>query len=388
MKLSPWPYYDDEQLSNVTQILQSGKVNYWTGTHGKFFEKEFSVKFDVKYSVALANGSLALSCAYLALDLNEGDEIITTPRTFIATSSSAVLLGLKPVFVDVDINSGNITAENIEPAINKKTKAIVVVHLAGWPAEMDRICELARKNGLYIIEDCSQAHGAKINNKNVGTFGDMATWSFCQDKIITTGGEGGMLSTNNFEFFKKVWSFKDHGKAYEKIKSKSNNGSFRWLHDNFGSNFRLTEMQSSIGRVQLKRLNDWIFLRNRNAKVLIKYLSELKQINIPIPPDNITHAYYKFYCYVNENCFLTDWNRERIIHELNINGFPAYSGSCSEIYLEKCFKDVGLSPINNLKNAHILGNTSIMFLVNPNISIEQMNLYGKEISSVFRKALK
>lgn len=192
MKLSPWPYYDDEQLSNVTKILQSGKVNYWTGENGKFFEKEFSDRFDVKYSVALANGSLALSCAYLALNLNEGDEIITTPRTFIATSTSAVLLGLKPVFVDVDINSGNISAENIEAAINKKTRAIVVVHLAGWPAEMDRICELARKNGLYIIEDCSQAHGAKINNKNVGSFGDLATWSFCQDKIITTGGEGGM----------------------------------------------------------------------------------------------------------------------------------------------------------------------------------------------------
>ncbi len=390
MKLSPWPYFDDEQIFNVTKILKSGRVNYWTGDQGKSFEKEFSYKFNSKYSVGLANGSLALSCAYLALDLKKGDEIITTPRTFIATSSSAVLLGLKPVFVDVDLNSGNITAENIEPAINKKTKAIVVVHLAGWPAEMKKICELAKKYGLYIIEDCSQAHGAKINDKNVGTFGDIGTWSFCQDKIITTGGEGGMLSTDNYKFFKKVWSFKDHGKSFEKINSKSNmsSHSFRWIHDDFGSNFRLTEMQSSIGRVQLERLDDWVCIRNRNAKIITSYISELKQIRVPIPPNNIVHSYYKYYCYVEESCFLTDWNRDRIINELNSNGFPAYSGSCSEIYLEKCFKDIGLYPEKNLRIASILGKTSFMFLVHPSISVEQMHLYGKGILSIFRKALK
>ena len=390
MKLSPWPFYDDEQISSVTKILKSGRVNYWTGDQGKSFEKEFSEKFNAKHSVALANGSLALSCAYLALDLKKGDEIITTPRTFIATSSSAVLLGLKPVFVDVDKNSGNIAFDKIEPAINKKTKAIVVVHLAGWPAEMEKICELAKKYGLHIIEDCSQAHGSKINEKNVGTFGDIATWSFCQDKIITTGGEGGMLSTNNFKFFDKVWSFKDHGKSHEKINSKSkiSSYSFKWLHDNFGSNFRLTEMQSAIGRSQLKRLDNWISLRNRNAEILTSYISELNQIRVPAPPENVVHSYYKYYCYVDENFFLTDWNRERVIKELNINGFPAYSGSCSEIYLEKCFKDIGLSPENNLIIASELGRTSIMFLVHPTLSIEQMHLYGEGILSIFRKALK
>ena len=388
MKLSAWPFYDDEQLSNVTKILKSGKVNYWTGNQGRFFEKEFSKKFDAKYSLAMANGSLALSCAYLALDLKKGDEIITTPRTFIATSSSAVLLGLKPVFVDVDINSGVITSKNIEQAITKKTKAIVVVHLAGWPAEMIKICKLARNYGLFIIEDCSQAHGAKINDKSVGTFGDIATWSFCQDKIITTGGEGGMLSTNNFKFFNKVWSFRDHGKKHEKVDSKLNNYSFRWIHDNFGSNFRLTEIQSSIGRVQLSRLDDWIYLRNRNAKILISYLSELNQIRIPIPPENIVHAYYKFYCYVNKNYFLSDWDRERILKELNSNGLPAYSGSCSEIYLEKCFKDIGLNPKNSLNNASILGKTSFMFLVHPTITSDQMHFYARGILSTFKRALK
>ena len=200
MHLSPWPYFDEEQVDSVKFILESGNVNYWTGNQGKEFEKEFSKKFCSKYALSLSNGSLALSSAYLALNLQKGDEIITTPRTFIATSSSAVLLGLKPVFVDVDINSGAITADSIATAITKKTKAIVIVHLASWPAEMNRIVDLAKKNSLKIIEDCSQAHGAKLNGKNVGTFGDIATWSFCQDKIITTGGEGGMLTTNSNEY--------------------------------------------------------------------------------------------------------------------------------------------------------------------------------------------
>ena len=388
MNLSPWPFYDNEQISSVESILKSGRVNYWTGDQGKLFEKEFSEKFNIKYSIALANGSLALSCAYLALELQKGDEIITTPRTFIATASSAVLLGLKPVFVDVDINSGALSVEEIEKAINKKTKAISVVHLAGWPAEMIKIKELAKKYSLSVIEDCSQAHGAKIDGKYVGTFGDIATWSFCQDKILTTGGEGGMLSTNNNDYFNKVWSFKDHGKGYQYIQKKSTNYSFRWIHDSFGSNFRLTEMQSSIGRVQINKLNSWVSLRNRNANILISYLSKNNQVRIPIPPKNILHAYYKFYCYVEEKSFLSGWDRVRIINELNSKGFPAFTGSCSEIYLEKSFKDIGYSPKKKLINASILGKTSIMFLVHPTITLEQMHNYSLGISNIFQKALR
>ena len=389
MKLSSWPFYDEEQLCRVKEILQSGRVNYWTGDQGKLFEKEFSEKFNSKYSIALANGSLALSCAYLALELQRGDEIITTSRTFIATASSAVLLGLKPVFVDVDIDSGAISVEEIEKSISKKTKAIVVVHLGGWPADMIKIKEIAKKHSLFIIEDCSQAHGAKINGRNIGTFGDIATWSFCQDKIITTGGEGGMLTTNDVDFFNRVWSFKDHGKTYNHFQDGSKrNYLFRWVHDNFGSNFRLTEMQSSIGRIQINRLDRWVALRNRNANILISYLSQINQIRIPIPPENLLHAYYKFYCYVDENQFLSDWNRERLIQELSIDGFPAFSGSCSEIYLEKCFKDNGFAPKISLKNAELLGKTSIMFLVHPTITIDEMHRYANAILNTFHRALK
>ncbi len=388
MSLSPWPYFDKEQIDAVKDILESGKVNYWTGNQGKEFESEFSSKFSSKYSLSLSNGSLALSCAYLALNLQKGDEIITTPRTFIATTSSAILLGLKPIFVDVDINSGAITSELIASAITKKTKAIVVVHLAGWPAEMDKIVDLAKKYSIPIIEDCSQAHGAKIDGRNVGSFGDIATWSFCQDKIITTGGEGGMLTTNNYEYFNKVWSFRDHGKSRELILKRTKSSSFSWLHESFGSNFRMTEMQSTIGRIQLKRLDEWISIRNRNAMILREYLLNFKQIRVPLPDSNILHSYYKFYCYLDENRFLDGWNRKRFLNELNEMGFPGFTGSCSEIYLEKCFKNVAYEKKGNLKNAVYLGKSSYMFLVHPTISIDEMHLYSKTISNLFKKSLK
>ena len=261
-KLSKWPSYSREEINICKKILESGQVNYWTGDHTKNFEKEFSEFFNLKYSVAMANGTLALHSAYATLNSNNGDEIITTPRTFIATASAAVNLNLIPIFADVDLNSGNITAESIEEKITKKTRAISIVHIGGWPAEMDKICDLARAYNLNIIEDCSQAHGATINKKHVGSFGDLSCWSFCQDKIISTGGEGGMVSCNKEENWKKMLSIKDHGKNFDLVIEKNNNNKFKWLHENFGYNFRLTEMQSAIGRFQLKLLGEWNKIRN------------------------------------------------------------------------------------------------------------------------------
>ena len=295
MKISSWPYFDDEQIEKVVNVLKKGKVNSWHGNETKNFEKEFASWSNSKYAIAIANGSLALSSAYLSLNIGEGDEVITTPRTFIATASSISLLKAVPIFADVDINSGNISAENIEPLINKKTKAISVVHLAGWPADMIKIKKLAKQYNLALIEDCAQSHGAKIklndNFKSVGSFGDVAAWSFCQDKIISTGGEGGMITTDNNKIFKRIWSLKDHGKSYDLSLKKSDSYSFRWLHDNFGSNFRLTEMQSAIGRSQLNLMNEWHQIRTRNAMILSKILNQISILRIPMPPENMVHAW-------------------------------------------------------------------------------------------------
>ena len=388
MSLPKWPYYENEQIEAVKNVLSSGKVNKWTGEETGKFEQEFANYHNAKYGIALSNGTVSLTAAYSAIGIKEGDEIITTPRTFIATSSAAVMLGAKPVFADVDLNSGNITSSTIEPLITKKTKAIAVVHLGGWPAEMESICKLAKKYNLKVIEDCSQAHGAKIRDISVGSFGDIATWSFCQDKIISTAGEGGMVTTNNEEYFNFIWSLKDHGKTLDSLKKTESNTGFKWVHDNFGTNYRLTELQSAVGRMQLKLLPSWILTRERNAKVLFKSLKEIEALRIPYPEKSITHAWYKFYAYLDLKKLGKGWDRNKIIESINEEGYPAFTGSCSEIYLEKCFINKEIKPTMELMNAKELGKTSLMFLVHPTIKQNQMEKYAQTIKNVIIKALK
>ena len=334
----------------------------------------------------MANGSLALASAYLAVGLGPGDEFITTPRTFIATASSAVLLGAKPRFADVDVESGAITASTIAPLITPRTKAISVVHLGGWPAYMPSILQLARSYGIAVIEDCAQAHGARIHGQSVGSFGDVSAWSFCQDKIISTAGEGGMVSTNRTDLWDAMWAFKDHGKTHDAVYAREHSPGFRWLHERFGSNFRLTEFQSAIGRIQLQRLPDWTAARTRNALLLAEALADCSAVRVPLPPEGITHAWYKFYAFVNPDALADSWSRDRIISEIVALCYPAFSGSCSEIYLEKCFQESGLAPAERLPVARELGETSLMFLVHPTITPEQMAGYAEAVRSVVLRA--
>ena len=386
MSLSPWPSFDLDQISAASDVLASGEVNSWTGSQTNKFQDEFTSWCGSSYSIALANGSLALSAAYLAVGLGQGDELITTPRTFIATASSAVLLGVKPIFADVDLNSGAITAASIAPLITHRTKAIAVVHLGGWPADMPAICDLARSHGIAVIEDCAQAHGAGINGQSVGSFGDVAAWSFCQDKIITTAGEGGMVNTSRPELWDAMWAVKDHGKTHEAVFGREHPPGFRWLHERFGSNFRLTELQSAIGRIQLQRLPEWTAIRTRNALLLAEALDDLSAVRVPLPPAHLTHAWYKFYAFVQPEALADGWSRDRILSEIEALGYPALSGSCSEIYLEKCFQDAGLAPAERLTAARVLGETSLMFLVHPTITPQQMAGYAQAVRSVVQKA--
>ena len=386
VNLAPWPWFDSDQINAVAYVLASGQVNTWTGQESKAFEQEFAHWCGSTHAIAMANGSLALSAAYLALGLGPGDELITTPRTFIATASSAVLLGARPVFADVDPDSGAITAATIAPLITPRTKAVVVVHLGGWPANMPAICDLARAHGIAVIEDCAQAHGARINGQSVGSFGDVAAWSFCQDKILTTAGEGGMVSTSSSELWDAMWAFKDHGKTHEAVFAREHPPGFRWLHERFGSNFRLTELQSAIGRIQLQRLPEWTAIRTRNALLLADALGDLPAVRVPLPPEHLTHAWYKFYAFVQPDALPDGWTRDRILSEIAALGYPALSGSCSEIYLEKCFQDAGMAPVHRLPVARELGETSLMFLVHPTITPEQMAGYAEAVRSVVNRA--
>ena len=386
MKISSWPYFDNDQINAVTKILSSGKVNAWTGDECKLFEKEFANFSNSKYAIAMANGSLALWAAYRAIGIKKDDEIITTPRTFIATTSSLLLLGAKPIFADVDRDSGAITPKTIEPLISKKTKAIAVVHLGGWPAEMESISKLAKANNIALIEDCSQAHGAFISGRSVGSFGDISTWSFCQDKIISTGGEGGMVTTSNEILYNKLWSYKDHGKTLEAIRKANKGNSFKWLHEELGSNFRLTEMQSAIGRIQLSHIKTTQAKREKNAYFLASYLKDLKCLRIPYPKHNLIHAWYKFYVFLNLEYLNPNWTRDRIISEISKKGFPAFSGSCSEIYKEKCISKLNLTPKVSLPIAKELGETSLMFIIDQTIEKDNLLKYAEVIKETLLKA--
>ncbi|MEV8470820.1 DegT/DnrJ/EryC1/StrS aminotransferase family protein [Ralstonia sp. UNC404CL21Col] len=365
---SPWPSFTQEEADAVQSVLLSNKVNYWTGTECREFEKEFAQWAGTRYAVVLANGTLALDVALKALGVGVGDEVIVTPRTFIASISCVVNAGATPVFADVDPDSGNLSAETIARVVTPRTKAVICVHLAGWPCDMDPIMALADTHGFKVIEDCAQAHGARYRGRSVGSIGHVGAWSFCQDKIMTTGGEGGMVTTNNEALWRAMWSFKDHGKSYEAVYERQHPPGFRWLHESFGTNWRMLEMQAAIGRIQLRRMPDWTARRTAHAEAIWAVCREHAVVKVPaVPADNV-HGHYKCYVYVQPQHLADGWTRDRIINEINAAGVPSYQGSCSEVYLERAFDRTGWRPADPLPVARSLGETSIMFLVHPTLT--------------------
>ena len=339
-----WPSFDEETIEAISGVLRSGGLNYWTGEEGRHFEREFAQFAGAQHAVALSNGTVALELALHALGITPGDDVIVTPRTFIASASCVVMRCARPVFADVDPVSQNVTAETIEAALTPRTRAIIAVHLAGWPCDMGPIMALAKDRELKVIEDCAQAHGATYKGRVVGSIGHAGAFSFCQDKIMTTGGEGGMLVTNDEDVWQRAWGYKDHGKAWDTVYNKKHPSGFRWLHESFGTNWRLTEMQSALGRVLLKRLPNWIQTRREYARMLTERFLRIPALRVTVPPDDIRHSYYKYYVFVRPDGLRAGWNRDRIIQAVVAQGIPCYSGSCSEVYLESAFPSEWQSP--------------------------------------------
>ena len=385
-KFSPWPSFTLEEAESVRNVLLSNKVNYWTGNECREFEKEFAVWSNSKYAIALGNGTLALDSAFKALDIGDGDEVIVTARTYIASVTSIVNSGAIPIFADIDLNSQNITAKSIRSKITNRTKAIVCVHLAGWPCEMDEIMDLANESNLFVIEDCSQAHGAKYKGKSVGSIGDVGCWSFCQDKIMTTGGEGGMVTTNDKSLWGKMWSYKDHGKSYEAVYERKHQEGFRWVNESFGTNWRMTEMQGVIGRIQLKRMSDWHAKRFANAYKIWNIAELCKGLYVPTIPDYIEHAAYKCYVFIKLKKLKKGWDRNKVLKEINKQSVPCYTGACSEVYLEKAFDNTGFRPKERLVNAKELGESSLVFLVHPTLTKDEIQQTCNAITSVMNLA--
>ncbi|WP_397451924.1 DegT/DnrJ/EryC1/StrS family aminotransferase [Pseudomonas sp. NA-150] len=383
---APWPSFTNEEADAVRNVILSNKVNYWTGQECREFEKEFAAWSDTQYAIALANGTVALDLALQCLDIGAGDEVVVTSRTFLASVSSIVNAGAVPVFADVDPDSQNFTADTISAVLTPRTRAVICVHLAGWPCDMDPIMALASEHQLKVIEDCAQAHGARYKGRAVGSIGHVGAWSFCQDKIMTTGGEGGMVTTNDRELWSRMWSFKDHGKSWEAVYEREHAPGFRWLHESFGTNWRMLEVQGTIGRLQLKYMADWHQKRQDNAQKIWDCAAQLSGLRVPIIPQDITHAAYKCYVFVKSDEMKDGWNRDRILGEISARGVPCFSGSCSEVYLEKAFDDTGWRPASRLPVAQALGEDSLMFMVHPTLTSEEINKTCEVLSEVMREA--
>lgn len=383
---APWPSFTDEEAAAVKNVLLSNKVNYWTGTECREFEKEFATWTETNYSIALANGTLALDIALKALGIGIGDEVIVTPRTFLASVSCIINAGATPVFADVDRNSQNITAETIRAVLTPRTKGIICVHLAGLPCDMDPIMALAKMHNLHVIEDCAQAHGARYKGRMVGSIGHIGAWSFCQDKIMTTGGEGGMVTTNDRKFWSAMWSYKDHGKSWDSVYKNSHPPGFRWVHESFGTNWRMLEIQAAIGRIQLRRMPLWSEQRRSNAEKIQAVCRQHAALRVPDVSYDMQHAYYKYYVFIEPNNLSDSWTRDRIVSEISARGVPCMTGTCPEVYLEKAFDNTNYRPLNRLKVAKELGETSIMFLVHPTLTTANVNITCKIIDEVFEMA--
>lgn len=383
---SPWPSFTEEEANAVRDVILSNKVNYWTGQECREFEKEFAAWSGTHHAVALTNGTVALDLAFQALGIGAGDEVIVTSRTFLASVSSIVNAGAIPVFADVDPDSQNITAQTIAAVLTPRTRAIVCVHLAGWPCDMDPIMALAEKHDLRVIEDCAQAHGAKYKGRPVGSIGHVGAWSFCQDKIMTTGGEGGMVTTNDRDLWSDMWSYKDHGKSWEAVYEREHAPGFRWLHESFGTNWRMLEAQGVLGRIQLRRMDQWHEARLTNARRIWAAADQLAGLRVPAIPEDCLHAAYKCYVFVEPEALKADWTRDRILNEIVARGVPCFSGSCSEVYLEKAFDNTQWRPKERLAVAMQLGETSLMFMVHPTLTSLEIDKTCQVLREVMQEA--
>ena len=385
--LHPWPAFSEEEADAVAAVLRSNRVNYWTGQECREFEREFARWTGNDRAIALANGTLALDLALQALGIGPGDEVIVTPRTFIASASCVVNAGATPVFADVDGDSGNISPTTIAAVMTDRTRAIIPVHLGGWPCDMDGIMALAEPRAIAVIEDCAQAHGARVGERSVGSIGHVGAWSFCQDKIMTTGGEGGMVTTDDEQLWRKMWSFKDHGKDWDAVYTRAHAPGFRWVHESIGTNWRMLEMQAVLGRIQLTRMADWTAQRTANAMAYHTALCGYDDVlHLPLPGDGYTHAFYRHYIYVRPDALADGWDRDRIVAEMQAAGIPVMHGTCSEVYLEKAFDGTPWRPAQRLPNALQMGENSIMFMVQPTIDTQTAERYAALAAEVVARA--
>ncbi|SCW72426.1 dTDP-4-amino-4,6-dideoxygalactose transaminase [Sphingobium faniae] len=370
-----WPQYEPDEIGAVVRVLASGRVNSLVhGDECRAFEREFADYCGMPHAISLANGTLALELALRALGVGAGDEVIVPARSFFASASAVAAVGAAPVFADIDANSHTIDPACIEPLIGTRTKAILCVHLAGWPCDMDALGAIAAHHGLWLIEDCAQAHGAAFRGRKTGSFGHAAAFSFCTDKIMSTGGEGGMLLLKDEAHWRLAWAYKDHGKNIATLSAPSPGNAFRYLHESFGTNWRMTEMQAAIGRAQLRKLPDWLTRRRANAELLRRGLRGHPLVQLPVIPEGVDHAFYKFYLMLDGRHFAPGKGRTDIIAVLNDRGIPAGTGSCPDMSQELAVRNSAHPNRQPLPVAAQVGERSLMLCVDHLLDAQAMDL--------------
>jgi dTDP-4-amino-4,6-dideoxygalactose transaminase len=337
-ELTGWPQFDDEAIKAVEDVLRSGKVNYWTGPKGMAFEEEFAAWQGSKFAVSTSSGTSALHAALSALGIGPGDEVIVPSYTFIASSFSIVQAGAVPRFADVNLDDHCLSVGSAEKLINKRTKAIMPVHLYGNVCDMDPILELARKHGLYVIEDNAEAFGGSYKGKRTGTLGHMAACSFCQNKTFTTGGEGGMVTTDDEELAWNARSFRDHGyDVKERLNLLEMEQKLPYIHNMVGWNYRMTEMQSAIGLAELERMDSWNMpARRRNAHVIMDAIKDLPQVKyMPIDTDERRNGWYVLAFSLDiENM---DCDISQFVAAAGAEGAPCWKVFWPQCHTEKAF---------------------------------------------------
>lgn len=387
--MPPWPCPGEEEIEAVTAVLRSGRINYWTGTEGRDLEREYAENLGRRYAIAVANGTLALELALRAFRIGTGDEVVVPSRTFVATAAAVVSVGAVPVVADIDPDSGNMTADTVEPLLTEHTRAIIPVHLGGWPVDMAPIVTLAEQRGLIVIEDCAQAHGGARDGLPVGALGGhAAAFSFCQDKILPTG-EGGILLLDDDEAYARAWAYKDHGKSLEKVSDAAfmtADNSFKWLVDSFGTNWRMDELVAAMGRVGLAKLPSWHAARRRNALHLAERLSDVPALRVPLPDPDVEHAFYRLYAFVDPDALAEGWTRDRILAAIAAEGVPVQYGTCAEIYREQAFASAGVGPATRLPGAARAHETSLAFFVHPTLGVEEMDVTAEAVRAVMGAA--
>ena len=380
-----WPCFDDDDLAAARDVLASGRVNYWTGDEGRGFEHDLVAAIGSTYAVALSNGTVALELALHALGIGPGDEVVVPAATFIATAGAVVARGARPVFADIDLGTRCLTAETVAAVLTERTKVVIVVHLAGHPADIEPVLALAGRHGLAVVEDCAQAHGARYHQRRVGSLGHIATWSFCQDKIMTTGGEGGAITTSDERLWRRCWELKDHGKSWSAVHDTTHVPGFRWLHESFGTNARMTEMQAAIGRSQLRKLGRWVKQRRTNAGVLLDALRSQPAVRLPDLVFDVEPSYYRFCAMVRPELLAPGWTRDRVVAAIEAEGVLCAHGGCAEIYRERAFRTVVGVPVR-LPAAAELGRTSLVLFVHPSLGAADMSDTADAVTRVLAEA--